>query len=116
MSATQTATATNVLPFARPMSDQATRARERVMSRLADGRWHTAKDIIGATGVSDRIIREVAERSDGEIIPGQKGYRLTRFATATEARRAESWLQSQGRKMIARAIEIRNARARCRPR
>ena len=88
------------------------RSTKRAMALLSDGKWHTAKALRSA--VAERTMREIAERSDGEIISGQKGYRLTQFATATECRHAEAWLQSQGRKMITRAIAIRNARARCR--
>ena len=101
----------SALPFMHVAVAHATE-RYRVMQALSDGRWHTASSLRAV--VAERTMREIAEQSDGEIISGQKGYRLTQYATATECRHAEAWLQSQGRKMIARAIAIRNARARCR--
>lgn len=105
------------LPLSAATDDAAAQLAPRVMAIMADGKWRTAKEIAErCSGLNERTMRIIAERSDGELIGGQRGYRLTQFATAIEARRAESWLQSQGRKMIARAISIRNARARCQKR
>ena len=104
---------TNVLPFIQTRDDKAVTYTLRAHAILADGQWHTAKAIKETEPqLDERTMRAIAERSDGELLSVQKGYRLTRFATAAEARHAESWLQSQGKKMIARAVEIRNARAR----
>ena len=76
---------------------------------LSDGTWKTAREISIVLGTSDRSVRAVAEASVGEIISGQKGYKLTSKATIAEIHRAESWLRSQAKRMIQRAIAIRNA-------
>lgn len=103
------------LPFVKVYKDKAAKLAARMIRVLDDGRWHSAADL-GMTipGLNDRACRAIAERSNGEVIGSQSGYKLTYYATAAEARHAEATLQSQGRKMIARAIEIRNARARSR--
>lgn len=101
------------LPFVRIYKDKAARLTARMMRVLGDGRWHSAADLgMTVAGLNDRVARAIAERSNGEILSGQTGYKLTAFATAAECRHAEAVLQSQARKMLARAIEIRNARAR----
>ena len=105
----------STLPFVVEHDDKAVRVTPLVMRVLSDGRWHPASSLrLAIADLDDRTIRQIAERSDGEIVSGQFGYRLTAYATAAEARHAEHWLQSQGRKMLARAVEIRNARARSR--
>ena len=96
--------------------DQAEIVRPLVYNWLEDGSWHTSKSferkwntgerIIGL----DRLLRIVAERSQGQIISGQKGYKLTKYATTEEIDHAERWLLSQASKMKARAVEIRKCR------
>jgi hypothetical protein len=79
---------------------------------LDDGAWHTAASIRDRMGLSDRSQRAVAEHSQGQIISGQQGYKLTRAATCEELDRAEAWLLSQARHMVDRARQIRLARNR----
>jgi hypothetical protein len=69
--------------------------------------WQTARQIAELEGWSDRECRAAAEASDGEIITGQKGYKLLAEATPEEVHHAAAWLESQGRKMIDRAVAIR---------
>jgi hypothetical protein len=80
---------------------------------LSDGQWHTAKSFAGGIARQrgfDRLLRIIADRSQGRIISGQFGYKLTQFATSEEIDHAERWLLSQARKMTERAVEIRKAR------
>ena len=53
-----------------------------------------------------REMRQAAEQSEGHIISGQRGYKLTRKATEGEARHAIAWLRSQARKTEKRAADI----------
>jgi hypothetical protein len=104
---------TQPLPFVRVYKDKAARLSGAMLRVLADGRWHSAADLaVLVDDLDDRTCRAIAERSDGAILSSQSGYKLTEFATAAECRHAESVLQGQARKMLARAVEIRNARAR----
>lgn len=77
---------------------------------LSDGQWHTAKAVKASTGLSDRAQRAIAEASAGQIISGQRGYRLIAFASIEEVDRAENWLRSQARAMLRRSLQIRRAR------
>lgn len=82
---------------------------------LADGQWHTAKQIraalLGTVRVTERSLRIIAEHSDGKIISGQLGYKRTIDATIEEVSHAENWLKSQAAKMVRRANQIRMTRA-----
>ena len=101
------------LPFIKQHKDKAAKLTKAMLRVLNDARWHSAADLgMSVSGLDDRTCRAIAERSDGEVLSSQSGYKLTCYATAAEARHAEAALQSQARKMIARAVEIRNARAR----
>jgi hypothetical protein len=57
---------------------------DKIMARLVDGQWHSAYELSMATGIQKRSIRDVAQRSDGEIISGNSGYKLTCHATDSE--------------------------------
>ncbi len=70
--------------------------------------WVRAKEIETALGIDDRVIRAVAEFSRGAVISGQKGYRyFDRSTPIGEADHAASWMESQARKMLKRAGDIR---------
>jgi len=87
-------------------------SREMVIAfreALAGNGWKTAREIREATGIDDRVLRLCAESSDGEIISGQLGYKLTAEATPGEIIHAESWLLSQAKRMTDRARQIRVA-------
>lgn len=94
-----------------PKEDRAAALAPLVFAVLGDAKWHTRKELAARiSGLTERVVRIIAERSDGAIIGGQQGYRLTKYATSSECVRAERWLHSQGRKMIQRALDIRKAR------
>ncbi len=82
-------------------------AERTVYAILADGKWHRAKSF----GLNERVVRAIAERSDGKILGSQEGYKLTRSATVEEVAHVERWLTSQADKMKRRAYEIRQVRA-----
>ena len=78
---------------------------ETMIAALRGKGWQTSKEL-GARKESDkRILRAIAEESEGQIISGQKGYKLTIEATLEEIA-STGWLKSQGKKMIARWIAI----------
>lgn len=78
-----------------------------VLLELRQGNWLTARTLRHRLGYSDRTLRAVAEASDGQIISGQQGYKLTRCATSDEITHAANWLHSQAQKMENRSIAIR---------
>ena len=77
-----------------------------VLTELRGGQWITARELTRRTGYSDRMLRAIANESDGQIISGQSGYKLTRCATLDEINHAAGWLLSQAKKMQTRAIAI----------
>jgi len=100
------------LPFIKAHKDKAAQLTGKMLAVLNDGRWHSAADLATRVdGLDDRTCRAIAERSEGQVLSGQSGYKLTCYATAGETRHAEAALQSQARKMIQRAADIRRARA-----
>ena len=78
-----------------------------LVSALRGQGWVTAKRLSFHLATSDRELRAMAEASAGEIISGQKGYKLSTEATIDEIDHAANWLISQGKKMLKRGIEIR---------
>lgn len=83
----------------------------RLKFRLSGQGWMTAKQLSGY-GYTDRELRHLASASNGDIISGQQGYRLTVEASVEEVDHAEKWLISQANAMRERAVEIRRARNR----
>ena len=93
------------------MSEQ-TEETEIMLAALSNGEWSTSANLHAKTFPdmtlenARRKMRIGAEQSDGLIISGQQGYRLTKRATPEEKKRAATWLQSQARRMNRRAKEI----------
>lgn len=75
-----------------------------VESFLRGRGWVKAKDFPRIW--TERKIRALANASEGRIISGQRGYRLTREATIEEVRQASTWLRHQAEEMRRRALEI----------
>jgi hypothetical protein len=69
--------------------------------------WISGRQIREAKHWDERIIRLLAASSDGAIISGQRGYKLTRQATPEEMRHATAWMESQAKQMAERACAIR---------
>lgn len=85
---------------------------DELIAQLRGKDWQTAKDL-GCRSESDkRVLRALAEASDGQIISGQKGYKLTLEATLPEIDAAAAWLKHQGEAMIRRYSEIQRVRHR----
>ena len=74
---------------------------------LAGRGWVNARQISQDKGWSDRLIRKLAEMSEGQILGAQAGYRLTVEADVEDIDHAANQLISQGKKMIQRALRIR---------
>ncbi|MFZ4764908.1 MAG: hypothetical protein ACOYMN_08120 [Roseimicrobium sp.] len=75
---------------------------------LRDSDWVTAASIREGwmPHWPDRYVRLLAAASDGAILSGQKGYKLTLECTPEEVRLATNWLRSQARQMITRSLAI----------
>lgn len=74
--------------------------------------WVKAGDMCRVFGFSitennKRYIRAIAEKSDGLIISGQKGYRHILHATKDEINHASNQLEHQAMLMASRAAAIR---------
>lgn len=78
---------------------------DEMVAALRSNGWQTAKALGARKEADKRILRAIAEASDGQIISGQKGYKLTLECTLEEVGQA-GWLKSQGKKMIQRWLAI----------
>lgn len=69
--------------------------------------WRTAKDIAAHPELrfSDRYTRELAQKSRGAIISGDRGYIFNLDSTFEEKNEFKARLISQAKNMIKRAIE-----------
>lgn len=72
--------------------------------------WLTARHLTKRLDLTDRQLRAAANASDGQVISGQKGYRLTREATLEEIDHAAHWLSHQAQEMHRRSIAIQRVR------
>ena len=81
---------------------------DSICQRLEGEGWLTAAEIKMRWLLEERHMRAIAESSQGRILSGQKGYRLfDRTTPLEEADHAAAWLESQAKKMLARATAIR---------
>lgn len=81
---------------------------EALCAYLVGKGWVKAPQIEAETEISDRRLRRLAEKSDGRILSGQKGYRLfDATVPIAEIDHAANWLISQGKMMIRRGVAIR---------
>jgi CHASE3 domain sensor protein len=74
--------------------------------------WTKAEAISEITTWNDRKIRQLAQHSNGQIISGDKGYKLTCDATMDEITHAANRLRSQAKNNLKRAAEIEAFAAR----
>lgn len=80
---------------------------ELLCKNLAGRGWMKAQEIIAEFPMwKDRYIRRIAAESEGRILSGQNGYKLTIEATPEEVLHATNWMRSQAREMIRRSIRI----------
>ena len=90
----------------RAMPDQI----DALVSSLRGGEWLKAAAICRVTGLNDRQIRAAANASDGQVISGQSGYKLTALATQEEIAHAVNWMNHQANQMKKRVIQIERVR------
>jgi len=90
----------------RAMPDQI----DALVSSLRGGEWLKAAAICRVTGLNDRQIRAAANASDGQVISGQNGYKLTVLATQAEQDHAVNWIRHQAKRMLQRVIQIERVR------
>lgn len=81
-----------------------------LIARLRGRGWQTARDLGADKESAKRTLRAIAEASEGQIISGQKGYKLTLEATLPEIDISAAWLRHQGEKMIQRSLDIQRLR------
>lgn len=91
---------------ARAMTEQV----DLLIESLSGGEWRKAFRISKETGLNERQLRAAANASDGQVISGQHGYKLTRLATADEIRHAINWMNKQANEMKRRVIAIERVR------
>jgi hypothetical protein len=78
---------------------------DTMIAALRNKGWQTAKALGARKEGEKRFLRAIAESSEGQIISGQKGYKLTLEATLEEIA-ATAWMKSQAKKMLHRWISI----------
>lgn len=66
------------------VTDKAERHTAQVYAALADGQWHTRRDLLVNHGLKNRTVRMVAQHSRGQILRGPKGFILANKATVEE--------------------------------
>lgn len=91
-----------------PVVDQ--REIDALCSFLQGRTWTTASVIELELGLDERRIRAIAEQSDGMILsgPGCPGYKLlSSAAQLREVDEAAGRLESQAKRMLARALSMR---------
>lgn len=71
-----------------------------------EGDWVKGSTLATRLHTPDRVVRMCASRSEGRVLSGQRGYRLTSQATLDEITHASGWLRSQAREMLQRSMEI----------
>ena len=105
----------DLFTLTKPTPTTARKAAAAMIAHLhVDGGWLTRRELMDRFGLKDsRVLRAGREASNGRILAGQRGYKLTRCATGEEIRvslalkaaqiRAE---QEDYRKLAARAHGI----------
>jgi hypothetical protein len=85
-----------------------------LMRWLADGQWHngahlyeTHANSVENIAAFKRGLRSMAEEAKGKIVSGQKGYRLTMYASVEEIDRASAELLSLAKGVVERYKALR---------
>ena len=68
---------------------------DRLIEVLADGRWYQARELKTLLHTDDRTLRKLAEFSDGRVLSGNSGYKLTRCASPADMAEFEGRQLSQ---------------------
>lgn len=88
-------------PSAKPSSPDPLDVAQFIQFLRGNG-WKKAAEIATETGWSDRQCRLFAAASNGHVISGQKGYKLTLECTPIEFGNFEAFFRSQIREMSTR--------------
>ena len=75
-------------------------------SALGDGQWHSARRL-AERGLSDLLVRTIAEKNPAMMVSGNKGYRLSRFATLEEIEHTANSIASRIKKLTVRMDALR---------
>ena len=78
----------------------------RVQSALSNRDWTLAPDLSRITGHTPRELRQIAHLANGQIIGGQKGYKLTVRASDEEKSHALASLKSRVRELNKRIAAL----------
>ena len=73
---------------------------------LADGCWHRASKL-AERGLSDRLVRAIAEQNPAMMVSGNDGYRLSEFATLEEIEHTANSIASRIKKLTVRMDALR---------
>jgi hypothetical protein len=68
--------------------------------------WVTAREIMAATGLSAKRVRELAQIYPAMLVSSSAGYKLTVMATSSEKIQCVQSLIARGEKIIARAAQL----------
>lgn len=82
---------------------------EEFRARLAAQGWQTRRQIVQATGWSERKIRDVAESLGADVVRGQPGFKLTEHLTREDleaAKQAADAAISQAKKQMHYGLEL----------
>jgi hypothetical protein len=77
-----------------------------LQASLTGGEWQHRKSMV-ALGWTSRDIRLARQHSDGAVIFGQRGFKLTRHAAPEEINECINTLESQAKVMLAEAQAVR---------
>lgn len=88
--------------------------QEKLLKVFSDGKWHDRRELMPKFGLSYIQIRDAIRDLDvfknGELISGNKGWRLVTHATSAELDEFTARLRSQARTMLKRIIAVKRAR------
>jgi hypothetical protein len=77
-----------------------------LIAALQSRGWVSSRALCQELHTKPRTVREAAHKSCGEVISGQRGYRLTRESTVEDVSAFSSRMYSQAREMRHRALEV----------
>lgn len=95
------------LPLLRDQSSA--ELQKQLVNTLRFGTWEKREDLARRLGVSVRAIRDAASQSNGQILSGSRGLKLTVCCTEPELQDALSRMASQIHQMSTRVVATQQA-------
>lgn len=92
--------------FTRRMANSKAYTVAKLTAAISRGHWYTRAELV-RSGLTEREIRYARQHSQGAIIFGQRGYRLTDDATLDEIHACIATLESQAKEMMDAAVQLR---------